>query len=402
MPTNDFQIFAGAGGANVITTSAYAALSARTAGFATGLARSNQTNKAWRQSSIISSMLAQAISDTLGVDVVDDGTIAAIETHFYQMLFQQVMVNEYVQDTSVAANTITVTPTPPVLSYFNGLTLRIKVANQNNAAMFINVSGLGVKSLVAPSGSTLASGAVYAGQMVTVTYDAPANVFKLAGGEVPYLGRSTMITFSSTFVVPAGVRLLKVRMVGAGGGASGSSTTTNGAGGGGGEYREGTFIVTPGQGIAATIGAGGAGGSAGIFNGTNGGSTSFGALMSASGGSGGGIVGGVGGGAGFSAGGAGGTGGSGGSIALAGGSGGDGLVGSAPAPAPAGTIVYMPGYGGASILGTSVRAGTFSSGSAGNGNNFGGGGAGSYFFLSSTSASVAGGSGAQGVIILEY
>lgn len=78
MATNDFLVFGGGAGANVMTQADWAALSARVAGFSAGVAQSAQLNKAWRQSSIMAAVLAQFISDRAGVDVLDDGTIATI------------------------------------------------------------------------------------------------------------------------------------------------------------------------------------------------------------------------------------------------------------------------------------------------------------------------------------
>lgn len=78
MATNDFLVFGGGAGANVITQVTYSGLAARTAGFASGVAQSAQLNKVWRQSSIMAAVLAQFISDRTGADVLDDGTIATI------------------------------------------------------------------------------------------------------------------------------------------------------------------------------------------------------------------------------------------------------------------------------------------------------------------------------------
>lgn len=381
MPTNDFQIYAGAGGANVITTSAYAALSARTAGFATGLARSNQLNKVWRQSSIVSAMLAQAISDTLGVDVVDDGTIATIETHFYQMLMRQVQTNEFVVDSSAIVNTITIAPSPVILSYYNGLVLRIKVANQNTGTVVINANTLGNKSLLAGSGAVLTGGAFYAGQTITVIFDTTSNAFKMLGADVPFLGNHQYIVISTTFVVPAGVRLIRVGLQAGGAGASGSTTTQPGGGGGGGEFRLGVFAVTPGQSIVVTIGGGGAGGAIGA-NGLNGNASSFGALMTSNPGGFGSLPS-----TGASSGGGGGSGGSGGILSVPGGSGGDGWL--------LGTV--LPAYGGSSFLCGSVRAGTGGSNAPG----IGGGGSGAYGCIVDGVARI-GGAGAQGSCLVEW
>lgn len=75
---NDFLVFGGGAGANVVTQSAWAALGARTAGFSSGVAQSAQLNKAWRQSSIMAAVLGQFITDRTGQDVLDDGTTATI------------------------------------------------------------------------------------------------------------------------------------------------------------------------------------------------------------------------------------------------------------------------------------------------------------------------------------
>lgn len=75
---NDFLVFGGGAGANVISQSAYSGLTARSAGFSAGVAQSAQLNKVWRQSSIMSAVLAQFISDRTGLDVLDDGTTATV------------------------------------------------------------------------------------------------------------------------------------------------------------------------------------------------------------------------------------------------------------------------------------------------------------------------------------
>ena len=86
MATNDFQVFAGATNADVIPQASYLALPALQTGFQTGIAQSAQLNKVWRQSSILSSMIAQFIVDELGLNAVDDGTIATLEANFITAL----------------------------------------------------------------------------------------------------------------------------------------------------------------------------------------------------------------------------------------------------------------------------------------------------------------------------
>lgn len=79
MATNDFLPFANGGGANVLTQAQYAALtSLLSGGFSAGVAPSVQLNKVWRQSSIMSAVLAQFIANQTGANSVDDGTTATL------------------------------------------------------------------------------------------------------------------------------------------------------------------------------------------------------------------------------------------------------------------------------------------------------------------------------------
>lgn len=78
MATNNFKPFAIGGGANVTSQTDYEALAALITGFQSGKASSAQINKALRQSSVMSYVLAQFISDSASVDVLDNGTPATI------------------------------------------------------------------------------------------------------------------------------------------------------------------------------------------------------------------------------------------------------------------------------------------------------------------------------------
>lgn len=82
MSTNDFQVFAGGAGANVLTQADYLAYADKDVGFQSGLAESDAANKVLRQASIISAMVAQFIVDNAGVDALDDGTITTLKTNF--------------------------------------------------------------------------------------------------------------------------------------------------------------------------------------------------------------------------------------------------------------------------------------------------------------------------------
>lgn len=78
MATNNFKPFANGSNANVTSQSDYEALSALSSGFQAGKASSAQINKALRQSSVMSYVLAQFISDSTSSDVLDNGIPASI------------------------------------------------------------------------------------------------------------------------------------------------------------------------------------------------------------------------------------------------------------------------------------------------------------------------------------
>lgn len=73
MATNNFKPFATGSSANVTTQNDYESLPALATGFQSGKASSAQINKALRQATFVASTLAQAISNILAVDVLDDG-----------------------------------------------------------------------------------------------------------------------------------------------------------------------------------------------------------------------------------------------------------------------------------------------------------------------------------------
>ncbi|MBU9823869.1 hypothetical protein J1786_22235 [Rahnella sp. L72c] len=78
MSTNNFKPFGIGSGANVISQADYEALAALTFGFQSGKASSAQINKALRQGTVMASVLAQFISDSAFVDVLDDGNTALV------------------------------------------------------------------------------------------------------------------------------------------------------------------------------------------------------------------------------------------------------------------------------------------------------------------------------------
>lgn len=86
MAKNDFKAFAVNEDANVLSQGEYEALEALGAGFQSGIARSEQLNKVWRQASIMSVALADFIATQSGNDVIDDGDLTKIRASLLKAL----------------------------------------------------------------------------------------------------------------------------------------------------------------------------------------------------------------------------------------------------------------------------------------------------------------------------
>ena len=79
MAKNEFLPFGTAEGANVLAAPEYENLTARHNGFTSGVAKSKELNKVWRQASVMASVLAQFIVDTDKKDLLDDGDAPAVK-----------------------------------------------------------------------------------------------------------------------------------------------------------------------------------------------------------------------------------------------------------------------------------------------------------------------------------
>lgn len=249
---------------NVMTQAEYEALAARSGGFSSGVAKSEQLNKVWRQSSFVASVLADFIATQSGNDVLDNGNTAtllaslelAIKTYAGSNLPGASLTQKGVVQlsSSITSTSETLAATPKA----------VKAANDAALQKSANLSDL------------------------TSVPTAQTNL-----GVSPH--GFSRFTSSGSFTVPAGVTQIFVSGCAAGGGG-GSSLATNSSsfttgGGGGGAGRPALnepITVTPGQVIPITIGTGGAGATPATNNATAGGNTQLGAggsLMNLLGGS---------------------------------------------------------------------------------------------------------------------
>ncbi|WP_157903214.1 hypothetical protein [Cupriavidus malaysiensis] len=147
---NDFLTFAAGSGANVLTQAQYAALTSLLAnGFSAGVAPSAQLNKVWRQSSIMTAVLAQFIVANTGQTAIDDGTTATLLANLATAISVTARQNPVLADTG-AANAYVVANLAAFGAYptVSGLTLDVAIANTNTGASTLNVDGLGTKPIL--------------------------------------------------------------------------------------------------------------------------------------------------------------------------------------------------------------------------------------------------------------
>lgn len=87
--------------------------------------------------------------------------------------------------------------------------------------------------------------------------------------------KSQVFTANGSFIVPAGVTRIFITMCGGGGGGAGATSASPGSGGGAAQsIIRHCMVVTPGNSMTVTVGAGGAGGTSGA-NGSAGGNSTF-------------------------------------------------------------------------------------------------------------------------------
>lgn len=96
MAKNEFLPFGTAEGANVLSNQEYEALAARHNGFTSGVAKSKELNKVWRQASLIVSAVAQFIVDTDQKDLLDTGDVADIKSRLASAINLIISNGDYV------------------------------------------------------------------------------------------------------------------------------------------------------------------------------------------------------------------------------------------------------------------------------------------------------------------
>lgn len=200
---NDFKIFAGSGGANVVSQSTYVGNTSLLAnGFSTGIADSTYLNKVWRQSSIMASMIAQYIFDRSGLDSIDDGTNETLLERF-----KAAIIADGAQGTvtSVQASGGTTG-----LSFSGGPIVSAGTLTLSGTLNFAN-GGTGLSTLGAPNQVLTTNGAgtaliwadaeVGSGTVTSVQISGGSTGLTVSGGPITSNGT---ITLAGTVAISAG------------------------------------------------------------------------------------------------------------------------------------------------------------------------------------------------------
>lgn len=337
-------------------------------------------------------------NNTTGINIVGNPTLGTLTVSGIESSSTQIGTTRFATNAEAAANSLsTVALTPSdVTSLFSVTPLPVAQGGTSSSSFTAYSVITGGTTSTGPLQSVASIGT--SGQFLTSNGAAALPSWKT------YSIARQVITSTGTYTPTAGMKYCDVEVVGGGGGGGGTGATgadtvaAAGAGGGGGYSRKIFTAATIGVSQAVTIGAGGTAAPASNTTGGTGGTTSFGALISATGGNGGfgtaasGSSGGI-----ATSGGFGGAG-SGGDFNTFGNSGGTGIA----FFFASGSFACM-GLGGSSFFGGGSQPATLSSGGTQGtaGTSYGGGGGGGIAGINQ--AAQAGGSGAPGVVVItEY
>lgn len=236
MPTNNFLEIATAGGANVQTQVDYAADADRTSFFPDGgVPDANQHGKMFRQSSVIAHMIAQAICDITGSDMLDDGNAATQLANFKLML--SLSGGSQIVVAGGTVNAITIAPAGPA-AYQSGETWWFIQGGANTGAVTFQRDALAIKPIVHTNGDALAANDIPSAGLVGVKYQATLGKFILltSYSPVPVFGE-IIGSGAGNVAIPAGARGCVLEFCGGGGGGG---TGDGGAGGPSGTWQDGS------------------------------------------------------------------------------------------------------------------------------------------------------------------
>ncbi|WP_233831771.1 gp53-like domain-containing protein [Paraburkholderia sp. ZP32-5] len=166
---NDFLPFAAGAGANVLSQAAYAALSAVSTGYQSGVAQSAAVNKTLRQSSIMAAVLAQFIVAETGQAAIDDGTTATLLANFTKAVASAAGQLAVLIDTGAANAYAAANPVPlAALPTTTGLVQMVRITHANTGASTYAPDGLASKPIYGLGGQPLQGGELPANGVATL------------------------------------------------------------------------------------------------------------------------------------------------------------------------------------------------------------------------------------------
>lgn len=168
--------------------------------------------------------------------------------------------------------------------------MRVGAGNTNTGASTLTVNGV-TDNIILNNGSAIPAGSLVSNQLAYLIHNGTDWVLN----NPPAIGQLKSLqvfTAGGTWNRPVGINSVSVELVAGGGGSGGGAATgvgeaTSSGGGGGGGYSRRLIDVTSTASVTVTVGAAGTAGGVGNSAGGAGGTSSFGALVSATGGGGG-------------------------------------------------------------------------------------------------------------------
>lgn len=177
--SNQFKALGTGVGANTLTPTAYAALtSLLSGGYQTGIANSQQINTTLRQVTFAVAALAQAIADTTGAAVNDDGIVNNFRDVFLMMLQQAPYA---VGTAGGSADALTLSLTPALSALTPGQTVFVRAGFANaTTAPTLTVNALAAYPIAKGNNLALAVGDIAgAGHWLELQWDATFSKFML-------------------------------------------------------------------------------------------------------------------------------------------------------------------------------------------------------------------------------
>lgn len=165
MATNNFKAFGIGAGANVTSQADYESLAALLTGFQSGKASSAQINKALRQATTVTAVLAQLIVDRTGADALDNGSTATLLANLKAAIFSSTpLAGTPTAPTAPAGNVTTQVATTEFVKNAGlqvGNIFTINASQSLSSAYLgaaVNLGGSGGYTVTLPASTNLSSG----------------------------------------------------------------------------------------------------------------------------------------------------------------------------------------------------------------------------------------------------